>query len=359
MSPIPKEWSCRFAWMSVFCSFLIVLKHSLMASELPLMSSVINYSLINRGLTQIAVPFFFFAAGYFLVGRSETKGWYKEAVGKRLKTLMVPFFAWNIIGLVFWGTLDACARLSGLPIHSGCPGFEVLTDLRATLTSLGFNPLDNPTMPQLWFVRTLFLFVLASPAVLFLVRCGRIAIFVTSALVGAAMVVHYACEDTTTWGYVWMRDLPPLNLAFFIGGVWARVKGDLEKIRAMRAVFLIIGCVALILRAFCFVEGFAGCAAIFEVVMICALALGLLTIMPSQELPSYLRSVSFPVYLIHWMVLMVLAGVRSALHMRDLIMHSVLLTILTAVMAIVISVVIAKAIYRFLPKVANIVFGGR
>ncbi len=330
-----------------------------MAQDLSGWQDVLNYSFINRGLTQIAVPFFFFAAGYFLVGHCETHGWYREAVIKRVKTLLVPFIAWNAIGLVFWGLLEAGAKVSGLAIHSGCPGFEVLMSFRSTLTSLGFNPFENPTMPQLWFVRTLFLFVLASPLILLLARSGRILFFVMSVFVCSAVVVHYTCEDATTWGYVWMRDLPPLNLAFFLGGMYVRVKGGLESLWVWRRRFLLIGSFFLVLRGVCFIEGLSLVAACFEVLMICALTLGVLAIMPTCELPWAFRSISFPVYLIHWMVLMVLAGVRSALHMRDLVMHSVLLTILTAVMAIVISVVIAKAIYRFLPKVANIVFGGR
>lgn len=360
MSPIPKEWSCRFAWMSVFCSFLIVLNHSLMATDISGWRETFNYCFINRGLTQIAVPYFFFAAGYFLVSRCEEYGWYREAVVKRLKSLVVPFLVWNLIGLLFFCFSDGILQILHLSIHSGNIGVTSFGNPLALIGLLGFNVFEDPILPPLWFVRSLFVFVLVTPLLLYIVRRRWLLWISIIALLVASVCVYAVCSDVTRLGYSMMRLFPPLDVLFFLIGIVVRLRGCIDGFCCKwRVPFLMIGIVALLVRVVCHWRGCAVGVAVSEVAMIMTLTFGVFFVMPTRALPKVIQSISFPVYLMHWMVLMLMAGVRGAFHLRYLVMHSVGLTILFAGVVIVISIGLTKLIYRFMPKFATFAFGGR
>lgn len=90
------------------------------------------------------VSFFYVVSGYFLMKHFEgdVRSWWKFAVLKRVKTLLIPYLIWCSAGL---------------------QRFDLLRQYG--LTSLG--PIANP---PLWYVKFLFLFCVASPLVLIIVR---------------------------------------------------------------------------------------------------------------------------------------------------------------------------------------------
>ena len=111
---------------------------------------------LGGGLSWIGVPWFFLASGFFLAGHMGENGWWRSEVLKRVRTLVVPFFFWTFAAIAFLTLMD---------LAQGRHPF--FADWKAILKGIGFYPYSvvNPMASQLWYVRSLFLLVLASPLI--------------------------------------------------------------------------------------------------------------------------------------------------------------------------------------------------
>ena len=59
------------------------------------------YQFTAEGICRIAVPFFCICSGFFLARHFSDKGWYYSQVGKRVRTLIVPYLIWSVIFYLF------------------------------------------------------------------------------------------------------------------------------------------------------------------------------------------------------------------------------------------------------------------
>ena len=139
MKKIDSDTSNKMANMGFLCAIFIVLLHSGCG-----------------GITSVAVPYFFLAAGYFLAGHFGEEGWWRREVCKRVRSLLVPMWIWGAVflvtGLIFqWGI-----RFVGYDYHG-----EVMAFSDRVLGCLGLRFTVN--MGVLWFVRMLFILVVISP----------------------------------------------------------------------------------------------------------------------------------------------------------------------------------------------------
>lgn len=110
-------------------------------------------------ITDCAVPMFFVISGflYFFKNPYLTKEIYKVKTKKKVLTLMVPFFCWNVVACMFEPT-----RFLNASLWDKITGFWSLTmDF-----GYGRGPWDGP----LWFVRDLFVTMLFAPIVEYIVR---------------------------------------------------------------------------------------------------------------------------------------------------------------------------------------------
>lgn len=157
---ISPSLSRKCANMSLICAFLIITHHfSVCGNDRPWFIGM--WELFFRGSVEnagggwswIAVPWFFLAAGFFLAGHMEERGWWKREVMKRCRSLVVPFFFWCGFGVVLVSLFD-------LVMHRDF----FFNSVEKILYGIGFNPLGvfNPTGSSLWFVRALMLFVVIS-----------------------------------------------------------------------------------------------------------------------------------------------------------------------------------------------------
>ena len=97
---ISARTSQRMSIMSFVCACMIVAIHSTPSPELGTWQWWAVNFLGRDGLCRAAVPWFFFASGFFLARHFGESGWYKEAISVRMRTLVVPFVLWGIINLV-------------------------------------------------------------------------------------------------------------------------------------------------------------------------------------------------------------------------------------------------------------------
>lgn len=150
--------------MSLACAFLVVARH---AGFDGVQGSVPwwLYRLVCFGVCNIAVPFFFIASGYFLAKHFDESGWWKREVAKRIRSLLIPMFLW-------WGILILWA----MP-------FSIAANKLAGRSLLDSVPLADGKIPGigvLWYLRTLFVFVLVSPLIAFFIRhFGKIWLLVS------------------------------------------------------------------------------------------------------------------------------------------------------------------------------------
>lgn len=162
--------------------------------------------ILSHGIMKIAVPCFFLISGFLFFGKLEewsTEVW-KGKVKARVKTLLVPYFLWNVIAFV-------AGYLYGL-LRASANGWELTSIADALAQSGGLNMfwasmMGCPVNYPLWFLRDLIIFVAITPAIFWLVKTLR--------LPGIA-VLFVAC---------WLpcsRDLE--GFFYFALGAWMRVE---------------------------------------------------------------------------------------------------------------------------------------
>jgi len=122
--------SCQFASMSFVAAVLIVLLH-------------LGSHDIDK-IVAIALPWFFLASGFFLAKHIGEANWYKIAIIKRLRSLVVPFYIWMLIYKALYIMMH---YMSGsMDQHP--------FDWNLCLYFTGFHPFIPVQI--VWYLRTLF-----------------------------------------------------------------------------------------------------------------------------------------------------------------------------------------------------------
>ena len=83
--PLPMS---RMSLMKLLCAFLVVVIHAKFSIDDHM--GIICYNMVSEGICRIAVPFFFFAAGYFLSRHMGEPGWWWRELRKRLRSVLIP-----------------------------------------------------------------------------------------------------------------------------------------------------------------------------------------------------------------------------------------------------------------------------
>ena len=113
--------------------------------------------------TDANVANFFFLSGFFVARHYKEDRWYRKAIIGRLRTLGVPYLAWCLIYLCIYG----CATMVG-----ACHPQAGLFDVHRVF---GIGLLTQPIDFALWYIKTLFYFIIVSPLFFGLQNRYRIA----------------------------------------------------------------------------------------------------------------------------------------------------------------------------------------
>lgn len=271
--------------MSLVCSLLVVLIHVWQPKEVGSFAWWIFSLTVVR---YIAVPYFFFAAGYLLGGRMGEVGWWRRAIAKRTKTLLVPYVCWSVLWMMYLLTL--------LVLWNIVKGRGLLENYLNSWVSTfcGWDLFRPPHMAVLWFVRTLMLFVLVSPLLKWLMeKCCRFVLLLTFVLSFNLFGSEYG-----EWGY-FLDDCIGLKVVFyFLLGIALRMR----LVKPMRFNLWVAGVVVAVswlaehlMRA----NGIGGWY-VFRSVDIAASLIIVWRFMPENSWPQKLTSMSFPIYMVHW-----------------------------------------------------------
>lgn len=128
---------------------------------------------LSGGIACGAVPLFFLFAGYLQAKKNDT---YTVLIKKRIHSLLIPYFIWISIYLLY-STLGKVLLLKIAPSLIANP--EAVYDFYSWKVKdwftyiIGYSNIQggNPLAAgQFWFVRDLFLFVVFSPVIIFLLK---------------------------------------------------------------------------------------------------------------------------------------------------------------------------------------------
>lgn len=297
---ISEDLSIHFRTMSFACACLIVVLHACARPMFGTWNWVVAYC-IGSGICQVAVPFFFLASGYFLAGRLCEEGWYGRSVRSRIHTLLVPFFSWRLICVVFGLCIAYGINAIG---YSNYRGNIVIPDysLNWWLNLPGLNPFEN--VGAIWYLRALFILVVASPClVTFLRKIGAWTIISLFALY--LLSVCMLEPNTRAWNF-FEYFLSLRGLVYFCVGIYLR-ECEIRFVRGSGGLLLLSGWGLLVLKTYLASWGFSRGEAVVGCLMVPGLMFSVWWLTQHVKWPLSLTTMAFPLYLIHQMVLLVIA----------------------------------------------------
>jgi fucose 4-O-acetylase-like acetyltransferase len=220
---IPKLTSEKFKFWAFISMVLLVFVHGYnleirylqpwtVTGEPLTATGFVEYFLAN-GLFRFRIPMVFIISG-FLFALHDYRP-YKERAGKRFRTLFLPYLIWSALGLAFTYGLELFPYGRGIIAGSHVVQID---DTRLLLHDYKWYELLGrwllaPVPYQLWFIRVLFIYNLAYPAIRWCVlqRIGRWIFFSFAFLLWLS-----------TSGFIIVEGE---GLLFFSLGVWIQKTG--------------------------------------------------------------------------------------------------------------------------------------
>jgi len=294
---------------------------------------------IAEGIARIAVPYFFIVSGYFLGAKyfktsgSVTQCW-GEAWRKRVRTLLVPYWSWNLL---------YAPMIIGLELLSDKMAGRALrhVDWLSTAGAIsGFDILGEPILFPLWYVKALFVLVVFSIVLWPLV--SRLGLVVPMAFYAGHVTVSY-------FGATLPSVISLSGFAYFTLGMFLSRGFKVVIPRHASVAVVVVGLLAMCGLRWLWPEK--------DILLwwIPMILFGVWGIVPDRPWPKWLTSTAFPIYILHMFVLLVL---QYAWHLTAF-MPNGLLFLFRWCVAVGVSIFVARMLNRFLPSVAKILFGGR
>jgi len=184
------QLSAKFARLSFVAAIMVLIQHM----YAPYWSGWVETA-ICHGLVLWDVPYFFFAAGFFLFGDFESGvSWYSMKLISRSRSLLIPYVCWT-----FWGLIMALVSITaGLK-----PNTLDVMSLSWWFDTMGITAATSYA-GHLWFFRRLMLFVILSPLIGWVAK-RRLAI----GLIPVFWLLYiFNARSASTWS----------NLSFFMLG---------------------------------------------------------------------------------------------------------------------------------------------
>lgn len=357
MNKISKSLSERFAVMSFLCACMIVFFHATPAPDVGSLNWWFFHLFGREGVCCIAVPYFFACSGFFLAGHLGEKGWWRREVSKRVRSLVIPFFIWMAIGFAF-GVCVVYAKNRFFNAHVTSE-FLALPFWEKSVLYLGLHPFRD--IGVLWYVRTLFLMVLVSPVIFRFLRCP---ISTLCTLLIIHLVVTYLFGTVLNLGMYFLMDrfVSVRGLLYFFVGAALRINWQMDKSQISTRVgllWLVIGLALLLGKSLLLLGGQGALGGVVEAVAVPCLVVGVWSIVPTVGWMKRLSGYSFPIFLMHNILLSLIAMIFMAIGLRDSSGLQIMIAVVRAFLAIVGSVFLAFGLKRAVPRFASILFGGR
>lgn len=346
---ISQELSNKIANMSFVCACLVVSIHVKWGGDV---GSVCWWmrEIFKSGYSNIAVPFFFVVSGYFLAGHINESGWWKRETIKRVKSLLIPFFVFALLVALLGAPVSIIADYrAGRPFGTTVTILNVHKWLPLVGLKLDVFPLYAP----LWFLRSLFIYVLLSPGIVWLLRkigWGWIVL-----LFMGSFALYYAPDlYKGGWSGFLQHGLSIRGLMYFSLGLYLRMRDVHIYSKWLTLwVFCVVTGGGIGIKLWCAHHEIVSPVPLLLIV-IPGLMYATWFCMPSCRLVPILVGMSFPIYLLHSIMLGYWRMFTSLL-----CLNVSLATLLSWPIAIIASIIVAQAIRKLWPTVYSTMFGGR
>ena len=356
VNKISDSLSAKMANMSFFCACMIVLFHATPAPQLGSLFWWICHLVGREGICMMAVPWFFLASGFFLAGHlGEYVGWWKYEVAKRIRSLVMPFYIWMVIsflfGMAIWyvkvHVFNMQAKVNPLSLP---PAMFILK-------MLGLHPVED--IGVFWYVRCLFLMVLISPVLHWLIRWKWMVLAVLSVLF---LTVSWCFDNGASKDFYFFFDrfVSIRGLVYFFLGILLRSQQNLLRVSRNVAIgSFTVGIMLLVMDNGIRICGSGAWTGIFEAVLVPFLIVGVFGIMSESHFPKWISGSSFPIFLMHNVFLSLSSLGFKVIGMYGNARYDLIMMFSRAFIAIVCSVAVSAFMHRYRPRVSSILFGGR
>lgn len=343
---ISKEVANKISNMSFICAAFVVMIHIERSSDC---YSVVWFA---NTISQVAVPFFFVASGCFLLNRYGERSWYLNSLKKRVLTLVVPYFALNILYFpIKYGVHYVGCRYFGSDHSDPIMDISLINFLRAISP---IPAVGSPCVGPLWYIRALMWLVVFSP-ITAICMCRSRAVCILSLLVIALL-----------WG-AQIAGLPvtvPLGspgldccyrcLFYFAVGMALRRWTTLE-VSSRVGIFSL--CTGIIFSILAIMNG--GLLGEYLGVLSTALLLvGIWWAIPCSEWSPFFVKNTFVIFALHTIFMFVCLAALKAFKIVGLIDHGIGVWLL-AICYLLICCAIGSFVRRYAPNVSKFCFGGR
>lgn len=291
--------------------------------------------------TALAIPLFFMISGFlFFLGLND----YKHIIKKwkrRINSLLIPFFCWNILTLLLCFSLFLCFPALHVQLQKT---FGISFSVSWIIEQLTISPIVG----QFWYIRTLILFILLSPFFLLIYRYQVFSVLILSLLMRYWIPVD--CRLFSTEGL----------FCFFLGGLigfnhW-HTKIHLQKYYAL--LLPLIAC-------FIFCDIFSvtkfplwHIRIILSIIFFIQLSLYLASIPNISKKLCRLNHYSFVIYAIHGNIISAIS-----LSISKILPHTPIYSAFSYFAALsatlVIAILFAEILKRFFPNIYPFLTGGR
>lgn len=192
---IPATVSNKLANMGVLCALLVAVLHvDCLAPQGTLAWWVRQF--LKEGVCQVAVPFFFIAAGYFLAGHMQEVGWWPRELKKRVRSLLIPYLVWALLyGVFMIGGVMLANHLSHASLFATLDG-----PWGGVVLKVFGLCIEVPQLWPLWFVRNLLFLCLLAPLLKgMMARHGVFFLVLLGILYGVLYPFRYVASPWATF----------------------------------------------------------------------------------------------------------------------------------------------------------------
>lgn len=335
----------RMSLMKLLCAVLIVVIHAKFTNAGHLGSVCINMG--QEGVCRIAVPFFFFSAGYFMSRHMGERGWYLRELSKRIRSIFVP-------GMIFLVAYIAMAYSLNF----------VRGELRWCMADFGLDLRDTPSLVPVWFIRALMIIVAMSPILwrVFGKAQFKPALVSLGILACGVLIVRpYSDCGSSALYYFFNYGLSLEGVLYFSAGIFICRHSIPVPNKKVCLSLLILGILLFGLKFINLRLGYSALAFRLGFLAIPITLVGLYFVIPNITLPVFLHNVSFPIYMIHFFILSAIGGRYGVKGDWGIITYGggLLLWSARIAVALVVPILFAHYVALYFPRLNAVLFGGR
>jgi len=330
MTEISREASQKISFWAFVFTVVVVATHCSWGSAST--ADRILSLLVQGTLSRLCVPFFFVVSGFMLARHFEEDGWWRREALKRVRSLGVPYVLWTVIlATTLWLETGEIMGVGGF----------------------GLNPCKLPALAPLWYVRCFMLFILTLPVLKALLDRGKkrllVGLYLALWAISAIWVLRGWTDEGGIGGFL-TYCYSPEGLFYFLSGVYFQRYRAPAVSWKTSVLLTVAGTLMLVIKLALYLRG-QPVGVNLNLAITPLLLAGLWGIVPPISLPSFLSGCSFPMYLMHGIVLSVLRNSSGTYRLCNLWLELVL--------GISIPILFYRFVHRYFRRLSFLFFGGR